>query len=536
MKVTTGSSDCKQWIDVGILCTYGFQREEAIRCFEKALTFDSNCAMAHYFIAYNHAADYNNPDGMDYCTGFKEAQTALDMAKQSSLSDLERELIEAQVHRFCWPVGSRPLQELHKDYVRAMRPIYQKYGENDSDVAAIFAESLMMLAPWALWTTPPNIKPAIAETEELQAVLEKALEKDQTHAGLCHFYIHMMELSATPEKALPASDILRHQYPNQGHLLHMPSHIDMWVGKYKEAIEANIKAVAADEEYVSKTGKDIEIYAMYRMHNYHFAVWASMFDGQYAKALEYAEVAEQKLSNETVTCKIGDLPLGSMFLESFGSLPWHVLIRFGKWEDIVSRPVKNGDIHPSTVATSYYARAIAYAVMGKSKEAEDERTKFYNALQNKAIEKCFLFNNVMHDPEQHRGILDVAEAVMNGEVEYHKGNFQDAFKHLHLAVERDNNLKYDEPWGWMAPARHVLGALLLEQGEAEDAEAVYREDLKKYKNNMWSLLGLCQALKQQQKMEELESFHSLYQEASSRSDIEIGASCLCATKTLTVHD
>ena len=260
MKITTCSSDCQQWMNAGVLCTYGFQREEAIRCFEKALSFDSNCAMAHYFIAYNHAADYNNPDGMDYCTGFKEAEKALDMAKKASISDWERGLIEAQLHRFCWPVGSKSLQKLHKDYANAMRPVYQKYGESNTDVAAIFAESLMMLAPWTLWTTPPDIKPAIVETEELLAVLEKGLLKDPTHPGLCHFYIHTMELSAAPEKALPASDMLRHQYPDQGHLVHMPSHIDMWVGQYKEAIDVNLKTVVFDEEYVSKNGRNIEIY------------------------------------------------------------------------------------------------------------------------------------------------------------------------------------------------------------------------------------------------------------------------------------
>ncbi len=531
MTVTTSSSDCQMWINCGVLCTYGFQREEAILCFEKALGFDCNCAMAHYFIAYNHAADYNNPDGMDYCAGFKESQIALHMVEHSSISDWERALIEAQVHRFCWPVFSKSFQELHKNYANAMRPVYLKYGQDHIDIAAFYAESLMMLAPWALWTTPPDVKPAIAETEELVAVLEKGFKKN--HPGVCHYYIHVMELSGTPEKALPAADALRYQFPEQGHLLHMPSHIDMWVGQYKKAVETNKYAVAADEQYKSKSGRDNEIYKMFRMHNYHFTVWACMFDGQYATAMEYAEAAEQQLDHEAVTCKVGDIPLGSMYLESFASLPWHVLVRFGQWEAILSHPVRSeDDVYPGTIATSYYARGVAFAVLGKLKEAEEERKKFFAALQNKALEKCFFFKNVMHDPEHHCGILDVAEAVLNGEVEYHKGNFEKAFEHLHLAVERDNNLAYDEPWGWMVPARHVLGALLLEHGDAVAAEAVYRQDLKQYKNNLWSLLGLYQALKQQQKMEEAESVHTLFEEASARADIRIGASCLCATKIM----
>ena len=530
-KVTTSSADCQLWIDRGVGQMYGFNREEAIRCFKKALSFDPNCAMAHYFIAYNNAAEYNNPDGYDYAAAHKEAQKAVEMAKHSNFTDWEKALIEAQVHRFCWPVGSKPIADLHRNYANAMRTVYQKFGENDVDIAAFFAESLMMLAPWKLWTPPPNVKPAIPETEEIVSVLEKALKADPSHPGLCHLYIHAMELSATPEKALPAADNLRFRVPEQGHLLHMPSHIDMWVGHYEEAIEANKRGVVADEVYVQKTGHNHEFYTMYRMHNYHFAAWAAMFDGQYSTALEYAEAAEQKLDPETVTYVMDGTPVGANFFEAFGSLPWHVLVRFGKWNEIINRPLKEDkDMYASTVATAHYARGVAYAVTGKLVEADAECKLFYEALNNKALIGRYLFNNVMHDQESKGGILDVATAVLNGEVEYHKGNIQEAFKYLRLAVERDSNLKYDEPWGWMMPARHVLGALLLEQGEVEEAERVYREDLVKYKNNLWSLLGLYQSLKQQQKVEEAKSVYSAFQTASIRADVTIGASCLCATK------
>ena len=529
--VTTFSADCQLWIDRGLAHTFGFNREEAVRCFQRALSFDSECAMVHYFIAYNHAADYNNPDGMDYAVGYEESQKAYALIQHTSVTDWESALIEAQVHRFCWPVGSKPIGELIRNYSNAMRPVYYKFGE-DLDVAAFFAESLMMLAPWKLWTPAPNVKPAIPETEELVAVLEKALRADPTHPALCHFYIHTMELSATPEKALPAADALCFRVPEHGHFLHMPSHIDMWVGQYNEAVEANKRAVQADEAYKLRTGHDNEFYKALRMHNYHFAVWAAMFDGQYATALKYAEEAEQQLGPDAVTYMRGDLPVGSMYMESFATLPWHVLVRFGKWEDIVNRPLKEDkDMYAGTVAIAHYARGVAFAALGRLDEADGECEMFYDALQNKALNKRFLFKNIMHDPEHHTGILDVAEAVLNGEVEYHKGNYKKAFEYLRLAVKRDTNLSYDEPWGWMMPARHVLGALLLEQGEAEAAEVVYRDDLKKYKNNLWSLLGLHQALKQQKKMEEAETVYALFRTASVRADVKIGASCLCAVKT-----
>ena len=182
---------------------------------------------------------------------------AKDQAKDTPLSDWEMALIEAQVQRFCWPVGSKPLEELHRNYANAIRPVYQKFGEDDVDIAAMFAESLMMLAPWQLWTMTPDVKPAISEIEELVTILETALKKHSTHPGLCHFYIHTMELSATPEKALPAADALRICVPDHGHLLHMPSHTDMWVGQYKEAIEANKKAVVVDETYMTTTTRCI---------------------------------------------------------------------------------------------------------------------------------------------------------------------------------------------------------------------------------------------------------------------------------------
>ena len=530
-KVTTSSTDCQLWVDRGIVQTFGFNREEAIRCFQKALGYDANCAMAHYFIAHNNAADYNSPDGMDYAVGYEESQNALRIAKVTPLSNWEMALIEAQVQRFCSPVGSKSLEELHRNYATAMRPVYCKFGEGDVDIAAMFAESLMMLAPWKLWTVPPDIKPAIPETEELVTILEKALEKHPNHPGLCHYYIHTMELSATPEKALPAADRLRVSVPEQGHLLHMPSHIDMWVGQYEEAIETNKRGIVADEAYVAKIGRDNEPYKMYRLHNYHFAAWAAMFDGQFATALEFAEAAEQQLDPTAVTYMLGDLPIGSMYLESFTSLPWHVLIRFGKWEDIIKRPVKEDkDLYAVAISTAHYARGVAFAVLGKTEDAETERRKFYNSLQNKSLKGRYLFNNVMHDPEHHSGILDVAEAVLNGEVEYFKGNYEEAFQHLRLAVKRDIGLPYDEPWGWMMPSRHVLGALLLEQGQAAEAEAVYREDLKQYKNNLWSLLGLLQALKLQQKTEEAEHVCTSFQTAKARADVSIQASCMCANK------
>ena len=508
---------------------FGFNPEEAIRCFEKALSFDGNCAMAHLFIAHCYAPNHNDPNGLDSAAAREAAVQAVEMtSNRSGEEDWERAVIEAQVRRYG---TGKSAEEVRRIYCDAMRGAYEKFGRENLLVATLFAESLMMLAPWHLWTRPPNVGPAIPETEELVAVLERGLEVDPTHPGLCHFYIHTMELSATPEKALPAADVLRTCVPDQGHLLHMPGHIDMWVGQYKEAIETNKVAVASDEKYVRLTGHDNEMYKMYRLHNYHFMVWAAMFDGQFSTAMEYAEVLSGQITPEALRFTQAGTPIGEKYLESLYATPWHVLVRFGKWKEILARQMEDDPtMYPGTIATSHYARGIANAVLGQLKEADEERRKFRESLKNEDLKGRYLFHNVMYDPVKKNGILDIAEALLDGEVEYHKGNKKVAFEYLRLAVQRDTSLEYDEPWGWMTPARHALGALLLEAGELEEAERVYREDLEQYKGNMWSLLGLQQVLARQNRPLEAANTREAFKRASARTDIKVGASCLCAKK------
>ena len=488
--------------------------------------------MAHYFIAYSNAGHYNNINGGDYEEGFEEAQRALSLSKELPFSDWEVALIEAQVHRFCSPTGSVPFYILNRNYANAMRNVYQKFGGNKIEVAAFFAESLMNLVPWKLWNPYPDYKPSIPETLEIVSVLEDALKISPMHPGLCHFYIHTMELSATPEKALPCADALRNTVKEHGHLLHMASHIDMWVGHYKEATEVNELAILADKKYMLTSAVENNFYKMYRMHNFHFTVWAAMFNGQFDKSFNFAEAALDYLDKKAVTCMLGIFPIGMIYLEPIKIFPWEVLVRFGKWNEILKRPIeKEKELYPSSIAMSRYARGVAFAALDRVQEAEFERNLFYESLKDETLAKRVIINNIMYDPKQPgKGVLDIAECVLNGEIEYRKGNFKQAFEHLRLAVKRDASLVYSEPWSWMMPTRHVLGALLLEHGDVVEAEAVYREDLIQYKNNMWSLFGLNQALKAQEKLEEAESVLDMFKKASVLADVEIGASCLCATK------
>jgi tetratricopeptide (TPR) repeat protein len=325
-----------------------------------------------------------------------------------------------------------------------------------------------------------------------------------------------MEASPTPGKALPAANSLRDAMPGAGHLVHMPSHIDVLVGDYDAAVLANQRAVQADGEYVKMRGS-LNFYTLYRVHNYHFIVYAAMFDAQSELAFEAAEELVRQIPAEMLE-EIPD------FLEAFVPTPYHVYVRFGRWDEILELPEPAADLFV-TRAVWHYARALAFASTGRVEEAVAEKKAFDSAIET-IPETRLLFNN------SSRSILSVAEAMIDGEIEYRRGNFDVAFEHLREAVRRDDKLNYDEPWGWMQPARHSLGALLLEQERAQEAEEVYRADLKRHPSNAWSLHGLAESLEQQGKTEAAAKVRNEFDTACSRADVGIKASCYCAQSAM----
>ena len=423
-------------------------------------------------------------------------------------SEVECELIAALAKRYATPVPPLDQREpLNRAYAEAMRTVYQKNPDN-SLVAVLFAESLMNLQPWNHWTK--DGKPA-DETVEIVSVLEKAMKRWPDHPALNHLYIHTIEASPNPEKALSAANRLRGAMPGSGHLVHMPSHIDVLVGDYERVIKTNQAAIEVDKEFLKREGA-LNFYTLYRVHNYHFLVYGAMFDGQSELAWTAANELTEQIPEEMLRGQTD-------FVDAFMPTPLHVLIRFGRWEDILNQPEPAAYL-PMSRSTWRYARAIAYAATGRVEQAEAEQAKF---LETKATvpETSILFNNTSLD------ILGVAEAMIAGEVEYRKGNFDLAFEHLQEAVQRDDALNYDEPWGWMQPARHALGALLLEQGRSTEAESVYREDLRRRPKNSWSLHGLAECLTNQGKTAEADKVRQQFQLASKRADIKIDRSCFC---------
>jgi tetratricopeptide (TPR) repeat protein len=533
-----------------------YNHEEAIACFQKCTELDPDCAMAWWGIAYCLSSNYNWSPGLG--SGHDPIQQA--MSLRDKCTELEQDLINALAERHSEEardaadpsvlnMGNSP--ELNIAFADAMAPLYEKYKGN-LDVTAIYVEALMNLKAWQLWdknTKTGEITPADDNTLLLVKVLEDAFESSdeaKVHPAICHLYCHALELSPFPERALPAADVLRTRMPGLGHLVHMPSHIDAWVGQWKEAIDCNIAAVEADDRYVEITGNESQFYKFYRMHNHHFVVWCAMFDGQYETALKYARKAVETLpagdANSGVQFMLaGVIPMGAIFLESYVTMPWHVMIRFGKWDEILNEPLHTDrDVFPAAIATQHYARGVAYASMGMVPEAEAEQVLFKEALQNPALAGRVLHNNLMYqDPSEGPCILLVNDAILDGEIEYRRqylakekgqdADFTVAFNHLRRGVDLSLNLAYNEPWGQMQPVRHILGALLLEQGEIEEAEAVYRADIDLWKDNMWGLLGLKLCLEARGDTSgELEKVTSQFEERSSRADIIPAKTCFCA--------
>jgi len=533
-----------------------YNHEEAIACFQKCTELDPDCAMAWWGIAYCLSSNYNWSPGLG--SGHDPIQQA--MSLRDKCTELEQDLINALAERHSEEARDAAdpsvlnmgnSSELNVAFAEAMAPLYEKYSGN-LDVTAVYVEALMNLKAWQLWdknTTTGEITPADDNTLLLVKVMEDAFETVEgakEHIALCHLYCHALELSPFPERALPAADVLRTAMPGLGHLVHMPSHIDAWVGQWKEAVDCNIAAVEADDRYVEITGNESQFYKFYRMHNHHFVVWCAMFEGQYEVAMKYARKAVATLPAGDKDSGVqfmlaGIIPMGAIFLESYVTMPWHVMIRFGKWDEILNEPLHTDKaVFPAAIATQHYARGVAYASLGKVPEAEIEQELFKQALQNPALAGRVLHNNLMYqDPSDGPCILLVNDAILDGEIEYRRqylakergedADFGVAFDHLRRGVELSLNLAYNEPWGQMQPVRHILGALLLEQGEVEEAEEVYRADIDLWKDNMWGLLGLKLCLEARGDTSgELEKVAEQFKERSSRADIMPAKTCFCA--------
>ncbi|HEX6403788.1 MAG TPA: hypothetical protein VF003_11610, partial [Pseudonocardiaceae bacterium] len=498
--VTTSSAQAQLWFDRGLAWTYGFNHEEAVACFEAAAAADPGCAMAHWGIAYALGPNYNKPweffDAADLTRTVGRAHAAVEQAHAvaAGATPAEQALIGALRVRYPQPRAAEDCSVWNASYAEAMRAVYE-LAPDDPDIAALYAEALINLTPWQLWDIRTGRPEAGARTLEAKAVLDRAIASraGASHPGVLHMYIHLMEMSPVPEAALTAADRLRGLVPDAGHLQHMPSHLDVVCGDFRQVVSGNSAAITADEKYLRRTGA-MNFYTLYRSHDYHFKIYGAMFLGQSQVALETAAQLEASIPEELL--RVQSPPMAD-WLEGFLAMRVHALIRFGRWADILALPVPaDRQLYCVTTAMIHYARGVAFSATGLIGDAETERGLFRLAI-NDIPESRTLFNNSCLD------ILAIASAMLDGELAYRKGEYDVAFAALERSIALDDNLPYDEPWGWMQPTRHAYGALLLEQGEVESAAAVYAADLGfdetlpracQHPNNVWSLHGYHECL------------------------------------------
>jgi len=532
--ITTKSPEAQIWFDRGLNWVYAFNHEEGIKCFAKALEHDPDCAMAHWGISYAAGPNYNMPwhlyDPQGKAKALAAAYDALQKATAwaGGATPIEQALIGTLVARYPQRQPIDDQSGWDKAYTKAMRAAFKTHG-GDLDVRAIFTDAIMNETPWQMWDLGTGGVAKDAGTAEAVEVLESALKEIPAtwdHPGLLHLYVHLMEMSPFPQRALRAGDRLRELVPDSGHLVHMPTHIDVLCGNYRDVVVYNQKAVVADRKYLEREGP-MNFYSLYRNHNYHFVVYGAMFLGQYTPAIE----AAQELLDTTpeALLRIPSPPMAD-FIEPFLSMKQHVLVRFGKWREIIAQELpKDPELYCSTMAMMLYAKGVAHSVLGEIAEAEKMRTAF-RAAKARVPDTRRVHNNIVID------LLAIADQMLSGELEYRRGNFDKAFGHLRHAVVLDDALPYDEPWGWMQPTRHALGALLLEQGHLEEAEAVYRADLGfdgklsracQHPENVWSLHGLHECLARRGDKVEAPLIKARLDIASARAEVPIRASCLC---------
>jgi tetratricopeptide (TPR) repeat protein len=505
-KVTCSEPAVQKWFDQGIQLLYGFNHDEAIRSFSAAAKLDPSCAMAWWGIAYAHGLHINNPEMSQ-----QQSRLAYD-ALQKALAALddetavERALVQALASRYQWPAPEdrKPLDQAYAD---AMEKVWHQFPD-DSDVATLFAESLMNLQPWDLWTHSGKPK---GRTIEILAVLERTLRHFPNHPGANHLYIHAIEASPWPELGVPAAERLQDLVPGSGHLVHMPSHIFIRVGRYADAAESNVRAIAADEAYFAKAPPP-DFYSLYYIHNVHFLAYASMMEGRFNTALEAARKIEKQIPPNFLKDYVE-------MADGFMPTSLHVLIRFGRWEEILAEPEPE-DWRLLSRGFRHYARAVALANLRRFDEASKELASLDQARQ--AITEDWKVGN-----NSAIEVLRIARLMAEGELQFHSGQRDAGFELLERAIEFEDQLVYDEPPGWMQPVRHALGALLMADRRFARAEAVYRADLSRHPNNPWSLLGLQQSLERQGKDAESEAMSEEVNQAWARADVKPIASCYC---------
>jgi len=472
--ITTANAEAQVYFDHGIRLLYGFNHDEAARYFRRAAELDSQAPMPYWGVALSIGPNYN-----DAAVDAARAQATYDAVvnaeqRAGNASARERDYIAALKLRYPSPEPASDWLGFHRAYSEAMRAMVQKYPD-DVDAATMFAESLMMLRPWQLWSLEGEPAPG---TPELVAVLESVLKRYPDHPGANHFYIHAVEASRNLERAIPSAMRLMTLTPGAGHLVHMPGHIFLQTGDFDLAAETNVKASAADRAFIERTGATGVYPLMYWTHNLHFIAYARAQQGRYDEA---KQAAVEMVAN------VGDGDREMQMLEGFRLYPMMIDLRFHRWDTLLATPEPERD-RPFSHAFWRYARAMALAAQGKARDATAEQRRFDRERAAVPPEGLYIINNKAGD------LLTFAAATLDAQIATARGDSAAAIAAWRHAVTLEDRLAYDEPPAWFYTVRQSLGAALLRAGNHADAERVFREALSTHPRDGRLLYGLWQTL------------------------------------------
>ena len=500
--VSTQSERAQLFINQGINLAYAFNHAEARRAFQEAARLDSELAMAYWGQALVLGPNINAMmEPNNELKALELVQKAKSLMERAS--PREQALINALEKRYSGNNEQRDIND--KAYTDAMRVVHQRFP-NDPDIAMFYVESMMDLRPWGYWM--PDGQPH-AGTAEIVALTEEVLHRHPMHPGALHMYIHLIEPTATPERAEKAADTLLTLMPEAGHTVHMPSHIYQRVGRYADAMKSNQLAIAADEAYIAQSRAQ-GLYPMaYYPHNIHFLWFAATASGQSKIALDSAREVASKVDDQMLK----EVPLTAVFR----MVPYWTLARFGLWKEILEEPIPPAT-NPFLNGSWHYVRGLAYVATGKLELAELELEKLREIMKDPSLDGALFSKNTP------RTVLKIGPEVLAGEIAAARGQFDAAIAHLDRAVRFEDALVYTEPSEWHFPPRLALGAILLESGRPAEAETVYWEDLRKNRNNGWALYGLLLALQAQKKEHEAAIIENRFKKAWSDADVELNSS------------
>jgi tetratricopeptide (TPR) repeat protein len=505
-KVTTDVPRAQEFFNQGLRLLYAFNHAEALRAFREAARLDPTLAMAGWGQAMALAPNLNAPMPAD---NGRLAYQAVQAAKRNAASASRREqmLIDALAARFAADSPS-DRAALDKAYAVAMARVADAFPE-DPDVRTFYADAVMNTMPWDYWQKDGSPKP---ETAKLLAALEAVMAAHPKHPGANHYYIHAIEASDNPDRALPSAEVLGALMPAAGHMVHMPAHIYLRVGRYADAAEANVRAIAADQDYLAQCQAQGLYPVSYYPHNLHFLWAAATLEGRKAVAIDAARQVAEKVPHHHA----GALA----WTADFPVTPWLAYVRFGMWTEILTTPAPP-ESAPYATGIWHYARGVAFVARGQLDRAAEERRAVDVMAGHEA------FKTTLKDTPL-AGNLQIASRIIGGEMAARRGAVDEAVKLLREAVALEDAIPYNEPPVWHHPVRQILGGVLLDAGRAAEAEPIYREDLARVRENGWSLFGLARSLEAQGKTQDAAEVRLRFERAWRRADITLKSSRIIA--------